>query len=300
MIAHRKRFLSGIALAVAGATVGAALEGPKTRAVATLLLLAAAVLLGLAGYRLHHTRHERTFLRNALLVYAPYASVALLAVAALRVWLVLAPPGLIAVAELPPDRLAARLEADFARLNALRAETPARLDALRAAARDTDGLDTAWTDTLGLYRAYGEFVETYKGFYRIDYVAHPHLHTGAFALGLWACVQQQTIAQTVSRTLDAVPELRSRLDAYTTGFGTHNAASLIRAMGSEATLLRLHAGAAYLALVGKDVPVSWVPTLPAFRAELRAAQRDSGLDAFKAVTDPLRRLKELELQGVYP
>lgn len=300
MIAHRKRFLSGIALAVAGATVGAALEGPKTRAVATLLLLAAAVMLGLAGYRLHHTRHERTFLRNALLVYAPYASVALLLAAALRVWLVLAPPGLMAVAELPPDRLAAHVEADFARLNALRAETPARLDALRAAARDADGLIAAWTNTLGLYRAYGEFVETYKGFYRIDYVAHPQLHTGAFALGLWACVQQQTIAQTVSQTLDAVPELRSLLDAYYTGYGTHNASSLIRAMGSDATLLRLHAGAAYLSLVSEDIPPSFSDALPALLAALTSVQRSSGPDALRAAAEPLNRLKELDRPGRRP
>lgn len=299
MITYRKRFLAGLALAAAGATVGTTLGGPKARAAATLLLLAAAILLGLAGYSLHHTRHERTFLRNALLVYAPYASVALLLAVALRVWLVLAPPGRIALAELPPDRLAAHIEADFARLAELRTQAPARLDEL-CSAQNAAALAAAWTNTLGLYRAYGELVETYKGFHRIDYVENPRLHTGAFVLGLWACVRQQAIAQAVSRTLGAAPELRTRLDAYCDGFGAEAATAMIRTMGADATLLRLHAGAAYLALVDKDIPPSFVDALPSLRAELAAAQRRSGPGALRAVTDPLTRLKELDFPGREP
>jgi len=295
MTHYRSRFSAGMALALLGLALGTLLEGPKARALATLLLVASAVLLGLAACRLHKTRHERSFLRNALLVYAPYAAVALLLAAALRMSLILAPPGEIALANLSAAALSEKLEADFARLAALNARLPERLGAFHAAASSGDAPQREWLELLELHRDYGLLVETYKGFHRIDYVTTPSLHTGALVIGLWSCLRQQAISQNVSAFVDAHPECRSRLDGYYSGYGKGNASAMIRSMGSDATQLRIHAGAAYLALVAKDVPAAFSVAFPAFRAELAAAQRSSGSDTLRSVTDPLRRLKELDL-----
>jgi len=295
MTHYRSRFSAGVALAVLGLALSPLLESPKARALATLLLVASAVLLGLTSCRLHKTRHERSFLKNALLVYAPYAAVALLLAAALRVSLILAPPGETALATLSATALSEKLESDFARLTALNARLPERLSAFHAAASSGGVPQREWLELLDLHRDYGRLVETYKGFHRIDYVSSPALHAGALVIGLWACLRQQAISQNVSAFVEARPECRSRLDGYYSGYGKGNASAMIRSMGSDTTQLRIHAGAAYLTLVAKDVPAAFGEALPAFRTELTAAQRSSGPDTLRSVTDPLRRLQELDL-----
>ena len=70
-----------------------------------------------------------------------------------------------------------------------------------------------------------------------------------------ACVRQQLIAKRVSLFLDVHPDLRLGLDGYASGFGKGNASAMIRT----------------------------------------DAQRTSGADTFRSVTDPLKRLKELDL-----
>jgi hypothetical protein len=310
MITYRKKMVPGLLLASAGAALALVADAPAARGASAVLLAAAALLIGLSTWRLHRTRHERSFFKNLLLVYGPYIAVALLLAVALRVALILAPAGHVVLVDMSPAALERQLAADEARLAALNAGLPGRLaalalaaDAPASAAPDTRAsaapdapaaLVPAWTRLLEDTAAYRELLDTYKGFHRIDYLTRPESHTRAFLLGLWACVRLQTLASALSVFLERHPALRKELDAAQPGFGAQNATAMIRAMASDTTLLRIHAGAAYLALLSRNAPSSLRPELDRLAAALAAVQRESGRDTLRAIADPLKQLAELD------
>jgi hypothetical protein len=294
MITHRKHMAPGLLLALAGAALALNAHLWPARAAAATLLAAAAVLIGLSARRLHRTRHERSFFKNLLLVYSPYLAVALLLAVALRVSLILAPAGHVALVDMSPAALERQLASDEARLAALNAAQPARLAALAQAAGAPAALAPAWTSLLEDAAAYRQLLDTYKGFHRIDYLARPESHTRAFMLGLWACVRLQTLARALSDFLEKHPSLRKELDAPQPGFGSQNATAMIRAMASDTPLLRIHAGAAYLLLLSRNAPPDLQPGLDRLSIELTAVQRGSGRDTLRAIVDPLKQLIELD------
>ena len=294
MITHRKKMVPGLLLALAGASLALVARTQAGRIAAAALLTAAALLIGLSAVRLHRTRHERTFFKNLLLVYGPYIAVALLLAVALRVALILAPAGRVSLVDIPPAVLESQLAADEARLAALNAALPDRLATLRQAAGDRDALVPAWTRLLADASAYRDLLETYKGFHRIDYLTRPESHTRAFRLGLWACVRLQTVARALSDLLAHHPALRKELDAARPGYGAQNASAMIRAMASDTTLLRIHAGAAYLGLLSRNAPPGLGTELDRLAAELAAVQRASGRDTLRAIADPLNELIALD------
>ena len=69
---------------------------------------------------------------------------------------------------------------------------------------------------------------------------------------------------------------------------------MIRAMASDTTLLRIHAGAAYLGLLSRNAPPGLGTELDRLAAELAAVQRASGRDTLRAIADPLNELIALD------
>ncbi len=169
------RLLFGFAVVTAavGSIMAFVSLSPMPRFFAALLLAAslAAIVAGILALRRRH--HERLFIRQSIRAYAPYALVAIVLLAGLRMWLILMPPKPTPLLRLPPGEQEARLAADIARL-------------ARCAA-DAKGL----AECEAIY-------DYYKGFTHIDVVSQPQLHAEAFALGYAAFLKHLAIADALA------------------------------------------------------------------------------------------------------
>ena len=198
--------------AVAGSITAFLALSPLPRLVAALLLAAslAATIAGLVTLR--RRRHERLFIRQSIRAYAPYALVAAVLLAGLRIWIILMPPHPTPLLRLPPGEQGARLAADIARLG------------------------KCGFDARGLAECEAVY-DYYKGFTYIDVVSQPRLHAEAFAVGYAAFLKRIAIAERLAGSKAA-----TAADAAAAATAADAAAFLV----DDATALRLYAGHAYL------------------------------------------------------
>jgi phosphatidylglycerophosphate synthase len=119
--------------------------------------------------------------------------------------------------------------------------------------REKEETIEAWSQTLDLALEQEALKIRYRGFYQIDYLTRPDLHAGAFGLAFSAFLGQYELSLRMANLVDAAPFVAAMLnDAH----AEHNIpAGSYAAMKQRLThpdeLLRLHAGVAYKALVGK-------------------------------------------------
>ena len=210
---------------------------PLPRLVAALLLLAAAVATAVGLAALRRRRHERLFIRQSIRAYAPYALVAVLLLAGLRMWLILLPPRPTPLIGLPPLEQPARIAADVIRLRACAADARTRLAGWEAAA-GAEAHDTFSAALLKDVRVCEEVYDYYKGFSHIDVVSQPQLHAEAFAVG-YAAFLQRTAILTELAELAEKPGREGLLS-------DRALSSACASLAEDATALRLYAGHAYL------------------------------------------------------
>ena len=160
----RLLFLFAAITAAAGSVTAFLALSPLPRLVAALLLLAAAVATAVGLAALRRRRHERLFIRQSIRAYAPYALVAVLLLAGLRMWLILLPPRPTPLIGLPPLEQPARIAADVIRLRACAADAKARLADWEAAADCGEANATFFAALLKDVRECEAVYDYYKGF----------------------------------------------------------------------------------------------------------------------------------------
>ena len=231
-------FAFAAATAAAGCVLAFLALSPLPRLVAALLLLAAALATAFGLAALRRRRHERLFIRQSIRAYAPYALVALLLLAGLRMWLILLPPRPTPLIGLPPLEQPARIAADVHRLRACAADAKTRLAAWEAAAERDAATATLSEALLKDVRSCEAIFNYYTGFSHIDVVSQPQLHAEAFAVGYAALLQRTAI----------LTELAERAEKPgNAGLLSDRAlASACASLAEDATALRLYAGHAYL------------------------------------------------------
>ena len=234
----RVLFLFAALTAAAGSVTAFLALSPLPRLVAALLLLAAAVATAVGLAALRRRRHERLFIRQSIRAYAPYALVAVLLLAGLRMWLILLPPRPTPLIGLPPLEQPARIAADVIRLRACAADARARLADWEAAADCGEANATISAALLKDVRECEEVYDYYKGFSHIDVVSQPQLHAEAFAVG-YAAFLQRTAILTELAELAEKPGREGLLS-------DRALSSACASLAEDATALRLYAGHAYL------------------------------------------------------
>lgn len=299
---YRRRFRASLLTALAGGVLACYAMSPFPRLAALLLLLLAGAQLAVSVRDLRRHRHGKSYLRHAALVYGPHAAVALLLAAALRVWLVLAPPAPTAIATLPPAALRARLDDDAAQLLRWRAESADLLARLATAAggaeSDPETLRAAWRDALALASRYERMLRVYQGFHHVDAVGQPRLHADAFVIGLAAHAQRLLLLSDAVACVSSSTPARAILDDPRSRRDGESCRRTLRALLSDRNLLRLHAGAAYLPLVRARCSPAH-PLLPLLDGDLAASRRRFGETTLKALRDPLLQLRRLARRPVW-
>jgi len=239
---HRRRFVLCLVTAAAGLYLAWIPHiGSFARTGAIILLTAAVTLLLVSVADVHRLRQGRRLLRHAALVYAPYAVVALLLIAGLRIWLVLEPTQYTGPTMPSAQQLDKLLQQDPVRFAALRSDLAAQTQPLLALPAESPELPTAWDAFIETDRQLDQLGPTYAGFLAIDTVAHPQRHDMAFALCFGCYVARNVRRAEVACRLIQEPALRRRIDRERAAAATR----LIRETASDTTGLRLNAGQAY-------------------------------------------------------
>ncbi len=299
---YRRRFRASLLTALAGGVLACYAMSPFPRAAALLLLSLAGAQLAVSVRDLRRHRHGKSYLRHAALVYGPHIVVAILLAAALRVWLVLAPPAPTAIAMLPPAALRLRLDDDAARLLRWRAESSnllARLAvAVGEAQSDPESLRDAWRASLDLARRYEEMLRVYQGFHHVDVVGQPRLHADAFVIGLAAHAQRLLLLSAAVERVEAAEAASALLDNPRARRGGASCRGTRRKLLSDRNLLRLHAGTAYLSLVRENCSPDQL-LLRRLDGDLAAARQRFGETTLKALRDPLLQLRRLARRPVW-
>jgi hypothetical protein len=166
----RQRFLAALALmTIAGGIIWWGAQ-PVSRMCGLAALVAAALSLVLSARDLsRHRRHAKTYVRHFAVAYAPHFVIAIILAHLLRAWVLFAPPTpspLLATGGVP---LREQLDADTARLLALRGTPDADIPVCRRIAKN------------------------YQTFYQIDPVADPRAHADAFLLAFAALLRETTL-----------------------------------------------------------------------------------------------------------
>ncbi len=234
----RLLFVFATVTAAAGCVTAFLALSPLPRLVAALLLLVAAVAMAIGLAALRRRRHERLFIRQSIRAYAPYALVAILLLAGLRMWLILLPPRPTPLIRLPPLEQPARIAADVASLQACATDAQACLAKWRLATNRVEALETFSSVLYKDMRICEAIFDYYKGFSHIDVVSQPQLHAEAFAVGYAAFLQRASILTELA-ALAEKPGCEKLLSNRTL---TAACASL----AEDSTALRLYAGHAYL------------------------------------------------------
>ena len=231
---HRRSFVAALVLAVVGIWLATLPVREVSLRLASLTLLSvAAGLLAASLLDLRRLRRRRRFFLTAFLLHLPYTVVGLLLLAGLRVWFVLAPMG----TDFPPVRP-----------DTLDIPAPHKAFAL-------------YSDPFDKYPRHQEELlaveDRYRGFINIDPLSEPAAHADAFTLFFAAYTSRCVMDMHMLGVVLAHPGEIHAWDTFYHGEPTR----ILRAAASDATVIRLVAGALYLRLHrGRATPGS--PLLP--------------------------------------
>jgi archaetidylinositol phosphate synthase len=231
---HRKRFIICLVLALAGIyCLWLPSVQPLWGTAAIVLLTASATLLLAAAADLHRVRQSKRLFKSAILVYAPYWIMALLLIAALRIWLVLEPT------EITPLRPEAVSEAPCTATLAPSVFGEPGLD-------DPLALLAAWDAFVDESAEQARFIAVHSGFLSIDAITYPREHKLAvrnfFSASLALTQARLTFLEVVPRAAQA------QIDAARQGAFS----ALRRETLSDKTIIRLFAAHAYYKALFND------------------------------------------------
>jgi hypothetical protein len=247
--------------------LGMRLGYPYHRIMALALWGLALVVFGLSlRARRKWLRVHKKLVRKRLRPFVPHMAMGMgLAVFAYVAW-VLAPVEPTELTAMPAAELRENIDAD-GRLVAYLDET------LGGAVAGLGAVAAGWAPPRTLlpaereaqFEAWQQFVHAsleldvlkrrYRGFYQVDYKAAPALHADAFHVAYAAYVAQYHHALTLVALVDAAPLLEAGLDEPSAVYGIPGQTyfRLKQRLTHPDTLLRLHAGRAYLNLVEAEI-----------------------------------------------
>ncbi len=152
-----------------------------------------------------------------------------------------------------------------------------------------------------MFLEYSFFKERYKGFYLVDYISNPQVHSDAFFLAFGAFVGQYEASLKVVRVVGGNEVVETVLNEAQPRAGLHEDGYyyIKQQLTNPQTLLRLNAGRAYLKLVKKDITFA---AAQVERLEKRLSQIDDlfGRDIDIFVENPLELLERTSFENWLP
>ena len=291
--------------------LGFRLAYPAHRVIAFVLFLASLLSVVVSyrrNYRLLHAKKEQ--LRQKARPFAPHCIVAALLLLFFYVAWVLFPVDKSPLANMTPDELREEIHADIGNYLILRRSVDdllevakerhlldRKVDALSMEERDE--VRELWRDMVMLFLEFDMLKEKYRGFYQVDYVSLPDLHSDAFMLAYMAYVTQYDACLQVEELVEQSDFLNNLLNEEWRGIPPKSYYIMKQRLTKSRVLLRMNAGAAYYQLIKGSTTID-----PAIIADFRNRRdrffKGLGVKLDLFVRNPLDRLERAATETILP
>jgi hypothetical protein len=262
-----KILISGLLIFVGYIIISIRALYPHHRALALVLYAVGGVVLFLAlKDKWKELGKRRHVLRKKIYAYCPHIIVALLLVLFTRAAWVLVPIEPSVLTSMSEGELRKNIQQDLNNISVLHANTDALLGMAETGnlfhkntppmqAEDRNRLREFWHEYLMNSFEYDLLKNKYKGFYQLDYITRPALHSDAFFIALASLAWQYASAFRLVELVDSNTFIEAIINEKTEKSAANSYYKMKQRLTDPDILLQLSAGAAYLQMVKKDLSV---------------------------------------------
>lgn len=308
-----KRLLLVVPVLVLAAIVvlGMKLAYPYHRAVAFVLLGLGWVPI-IISYRINRRllQVQKHLLKKKTRPFLPHGIVALLLLAAFYVTWALFPVETSPLAGMNADELRREIEADTGSYLMLRETADDLVGAFRAngllqrdvktlSKQERDQIRSLWRDGAMAFFEFDLLKQKYRGFYQVDYVEQPELHSNAFMLAYMAYITQYNACLQLAEMVGDNSFMATLLNEEGEGIPADSFFFMKQRLTHPNTMTRLNAAAAYFELVKKNMSLD--PKLVAdFERRRMAFLKTLGRNADLFIENPLSILEHAAFETMLP
>jgi hypothetical protein len=296
---------------IAVVVLGMRIAYPHHRLVAFVLLAIGWIPL-VASYRINRRllHVQKTILKQKTRPYLPHAVVALVLLVSFYVTWALFPVEKSPLVGMAPDELRSELRADLGSYLMLRqtADDIVRafsdghllernVGSLSQVERET--IRALWRDGVMAFLEFDLLKEKYRGFYQIDYVAEPQLHSDAFMLAYMAYVAQYNACLQIVGMVDGSDFMETLLNEEGEGIPADSYFTMKQRLTHPNVVLRMNTGAAYYELVKHDVSFD-APIIADFGRRKGDFFKTLGGKVDLFIENPLERMEREAFETILP
>jgi hypothetical protein len=312
MLKNKRLLLVPVALVMLAVVVlGMRIGFPHHRRIGLLLLALGWVPL-IVSCRVNRQllRAHKTVIKQKTRPYLPHAVVAVILLAAFHFARVLFPVDKSPLAGMAPDQIRTELAFDLESLFMLRKaadDIVGRFTESGLLQRPVEGLSLAernqiralWRDGVMAFLEFDLLKEKYRGFYQIDYIAHPQLHADAFLLAYMGYMIQHDACLQLFALVDGNTFMETLLNEAGEGIPADTFFTMRHRLTNPNVMLRINAATAYYELVKKDLATD-VAVVSDFEKRRRAFFRRMGSNADIILENPLNILERVAFETLFP
>ena len=313
MMLKNKRLLLLTVLAVLAAVVvlGMKIAFPLHRLVAFILLGLGWIPLVISwqiNRRLLHV--QRHLLKKKTRPFLPHTIVALLLLVAFYVTWALFPVEKSPLADMTSEEIRAELATDFSSYLMLRKTADDFVAAFHESGllgkpvssltkADRAEIRQRWRDGVMAFIEFDLLKGKYRGFYQIDYVAKPELHSDAFLLAYMAYMAQYNACLQIVELVGDNSFMTTLLNEEGEGIPPESYFFMKQRLTNPSVILRMNAAAAYYELVKKDTTLA-ARAVQDFKARRKQFFHRLGAQADIFVENPLSILERAAFETLLP
>jgi hypothetical protein len=312
MLKNKRLLLLTLAFILAAVVVlGMKLAYPAHRLVAFILLGLGWIPL-IISYRINRRllHVQKNLLKKKTRPFLPHTVVALILLGAFYVTWALFPVEKSPLTELSADELRAELNHDFSSYLMLQKtaddfvasfmESGLLKEKVSSLTKDErNKIRQRWRDGAMAFVEFDLLKGKYRGFYQIDYVAEPQLHSDAFLLAYMAYITQYSACLQIVDLVDDNTFMETLLNEEGEGIPPDSYFFMKQRLTNPSVVLRMNAAAAYYELIKKDITLD--PEIIADFEKRRAAFFQSlGNHADIFIENPLAILERLAFETMLP
>ena len=284
---------------------------PHHRLIGFILLALGWVPL-VASYRINRRllHAQKSIIKKKTRPFRPHVIVALVLLMSFYVTWVLFPVEESPLSSLSPAEIRAEIEIDLGSYFMLRKAADdivsgfSESDLLQRTVNSLSDKERAelralWRDGVMVFVEFDLLKGKYRGFYQIDYVAEPELHSDAFFLACMAYVVQYSACLEIFAMLDGNDFMETLLNEAGEGIPVDSFFIMKHRLTNPNVMLRMNASMAYYELIKKDITID--PTVVAdFENRRKAFVKRFGKKAEILIKNPLDLLDRAAFEVLLP
>ncbi|MEN8255719.1 MAG: YiiX/YebB-like N1pC/P60 family cysteine hydrolase [Verrucomicrobiota bacterium] len=312
MLKNKRLLLVTILLVLLAVVVlGMKIAYPAHRLVAFALLGLGWIPL-IASYRINRRllRVQKAIIKKKTRPVLPHAVVALVLLLAFYVAWALFPVEKSPLSDMAPEQLRTGIQSDLEGYLMLQTAADDFVDTFKEngllsrkvgnlSREERKTIRSLWRDGAMAFLEFDLLKGKYKGFYQIDYVAEPALHSDAFLLAYMAYIAQYNACLKIVGLVGGNEFMETLLNEEGEGIPADSYFFMKQRLTNPNVMLRLNAAAAYHELVRKDI--TFDPAIVAdFKERRKNYVQSLGANADIFVENPLAILERAAFETMLP